>query len=61
MPKKFVREAAKKGKESVKKVEKEFKTVAKKAKEEGYSKPYAVATAAVEKHTGFKPKKKTKK
>lgn len=48
----------KKSGESVGKVEKEFKAVAKSAKKQGINNPYAVATSAVEKHTGYKPRKK---
>ena len=60
MPEKFVKRAAKKGGKSVAKVEKQFKAVAKNAKREGMKEPYAVATAAVEKSTGYKPKKAKK-
>lgn len=58
MTKTFIKRAAKKAGESTKKVDKEFKAVAKSAKKQGINNPYAVATAAVEKHTGYKPKKK---
>jgi len=58
MPTTFIKRAAKKGGESKAKVEDQFKKVAKAAKKEGMKEPYAVATAAVKKSTGYKPKKK---
>lgn len=57
MPVTLIKRAAKKSGQSKAKLEREFKEVAKSAKKQGYEKPYAAATAAIEKNTGYKPKK----
>ncbi len=50
MPNAFIKEVAKQSGVKKSKLEHEYKTVEKEAKKEGMSNPWAVATAAVEKH-----------
>lgn len=58
MPTGFIKRVAKQSGEKASKIDHEFKTIEKNAAKHGAINPWAVATAAVEKHhPGYKPKK----
>jgi hypothetical protein len=58
MPTPFIKKAAAQTHESKKHLEHVFKKVEKSAKKSGATNPYAVATAIVEKVSGYHPSKK---